>query len=211
MGISRFYSIAFGREKNFNARTDGLISAGDTTPDVSLYSLLYANTAGMLNVSYFDNAQEGQLVHLINLGAGIVNIAGAQMVVKDSANLSTSDSITMINHNSSWYEVSRSHNVSTENITTAAQTNSAPSVKNAAVLVLTSTAPLLIKGISGGYEGQRITIVKVNSCYNTLSNGLAVFISGTAGNFVMNPSSTIAATLYNGQWFATEAPTTGIA
>lgn len=205
MGISRFYSIALGREKNFSARTDGLISVGDTTPDVSLYSLLYTDTAGALTIADFDNGQEGQLISLINLGAGAISFS-TNVKSSDSSSLSTNDTVVFVRHNSSWYELSRSHNAASEQITLASSGDSSPSVKNARVLVLTTTAPLLITGIDDGYEGQTVTIIKSGSSYNSLSAGAAIFSASTSDNFVLQPSGQIVITRYNSQWFTTYAP-----
>ena len=60
---SRFYSLALGKLDNFKARTDGLIAQADTTPDVLMYSLLYANNSANVSITDFDNGSEGQIVH----------------------------------------------------------------------------------------------------------------------------------------------------
>ena len=106
--VSRFYSLALGKSMNFNARTDGLISPGDTTPDVTLYSLLWANTNSPMTITYFDNGVEGQLVAVGNLGSANIAFNGSGIYWIKSAPIATNEFATFIMHNSVWYELFRS-------------------------------------------------------------------------------------------------------
>ena len=197
MSVTRFYSLALGKFKNFSAKTDGLIVDGDTTPDVSLNSLLYANSTN--TISYFDNGEEGQVVHVINLASEFVTVQGAQIKTSDSASLYKDDSVTFINHNSAWYEIARDRK---DRIVSVAQNDSAPSVKGVSVLVLTSTAPIVIKNLSDGYTGQQVLILKTNSCPNILEHGVGqFFVSGSAQSLSMVTSDTTIVTNYGGTWF----------
>lgn len=199
--VSRFYSLALGKSQNFNASTAGTIEAGDTTPDVSLYSLLYNLSTN--TISYFDNAVEGQLISVVNLPAENCTLSGAQMKIADSSSLAQNNVITVICHNSSFYEVARTNVNETRTQTQASHTASSINLDNTDIFVLVSTVKLMIKGISGGYEGQQVTFIKTNSCNTTFDHSLTgLFISGSAQDLVMQPSDTCIATKINGTWFA---------
>lgn len=200
MSVSRFYSLALGKFRNFQVRTDGLISAGDTTPDVSIYSLLYADTAGNLNLTYLDNGEEGQIVHLINKGAGEVQFSGAQMLVADSSDLYQNDNITFILHNSSWYELARSHSAA-KDIRTAIAGDTTPTVQNTKVLLFNSAGAITITDFDDGYEGQVLTIVNKGAGAVTLSNNAALLvISATGQNYVMAVSGAVGLVNVIGIW-----------
>jgi len=177
MSVTRFHSLALGKYKNFNARTDGLISVGDTTPDVSIYSLLYADTAGDLNITYFDNPEEGQIVQLINLGAGEVEFSGAQMLVTSSSKLYANDNISFIHHNSSWYETGRSL-CSTVDVKTLSVADATPSVAGVKTLIITSGQT--IHNFDDGYTGQVLTVLNMGAAV-TLSNSVTTIMHSRSG------------------------------
>lgn len=192
--VSRFYSLALGREKNFNARTDGLIGisdgALDSTPDVSIYSLLFADTAGNASISYFDNGVEGQIVIVHNVNSGNISFIGANIMEQSSAPILNHDSIAFIMHNSSWLELFRSR-VSAEYkanpyITTytwvdASSTAGGPTnVYGLSLLACSSAGKMILKNLSGGaVAGQRLTIYPVGGGNLTLAGGTG----GAAGAF----------------------------
>ena len=105
---TRFFTLALGKYDNFTHTTEGLIAAGDGTPSVSEYSLLWADSAGPLTISYFDDATEGQVVIVGNIGSSKVDFDGANLVEQNSAPILTGEFASFINHNSSWYELFRS-------------------------------------------------------------------------------------------------------
>lgn len=210
MGKSRFYSLALGKELNFQARTDGLITQADTTPSVGIFSLLYSDSAN--TITYLDDGAEGQVAVIMNIAASdILTLSGGQMKMATSAPLLANESVTLLNHNSAWYEIARGSKITAEGgVVTAAYGDSSPSVRGAAVLVLPSTTKLLITALDDGYDGQRLTIIKVNSCYNTISNGAtAVMIAESAQNFVLVTSGTIEVIRYGGIWYAIGVAFTG--
>ena len=84
--VSRFYSLALGKYRNFNARTDGLIGESSTTPDVSQHSLLYANNSSTVVITNLTNGCEGQIVQLINLNSSL-SFSGTNFYLTDSSNL----------------------------------------------------------------------------------------------------------------------------
>lgn len=171
MSITRYHSLALGKYKNFQARTDGLIGVGDTTPSVALYSLLYADTAGALAITYFDDAEEGQLVGVLNLGTGDVTVSGAQIVAADSSALATNDIAFFVNHNSAFYELYRSHANSA--VATAGAGDASPSVKNVKTLIFNSAGAITVTNFDDATDGQFLTVVNLGTAV-TISNGTII-------------------------------------
>lgn len=211
MGVSRFYSLCLGKERNFQARTDGLITQADATPDVSLNSLLYANNSSTVVISHFDNGVEGQLIHLINLGSSL-SFAGTQLKLSDSSNLAKNDNITFLYSNSAWYEISRAHsaNLGVRYTSELGADNQAPDATNASVLVINNSGATILAGISGGYVGQVLTVVNVKSNV-TLSHNALLLNEATAGvGFVLQVSGAVTLVNINGsKWVATREAYTG--
>lgn len=196
---TRFHSLALGKENNFQARTDGLISAGDTTPSVDLWSLLYANTGGDLAITYFDDSTEGQIVHLVNLGAGGVSFIGAQLVVADSADLAQNSTITFINHNSAFYELGRSQNNGTT-VKTITTSDTTPSVKGATLIKFTTDSALTVTSFDDGYPGQIITVMSVSAAI-TITNG-GVIINGRSDSAYVLTGSDATSYVFDGSvWY----------
>ena len=195
--VSRFYSLALGKEKNFYARTDGLIVAGDTTPDVSLHSLLYADTGGNLNITYFDNGVEGQIIHLINLGAGEVQFSGAQMLVTDSSDLYANDNITFLFHNSSWYELGREHSAAID-IRTVAAGDATPTVQNTKTLIFNSAGALAVTDFDDGYEGQILRILNIGAGDVTLQRGAELIVADSSN---LGTNDSVILTQRNAAWY----------
>ena len=192
MSVSRFYSLALGKFKNFTARTDGLISEGDTTPDVALNSLLYSNNSSTIIVTDFDNGEEGQIIHLINLGSALTLARGTELLTTDSSNLNINDSVTFVQHNTSWYELSRSK-TGALNIRYAPElpATSAPDVTNARVLVINNSGATTLTNLSGGYVGQVLTVVCVKSNV-TLSHNALLLNADTGGvGFILTVSGAV--------------------
>ena len=196
---TRFHSLALGKENNFNARTDGLISVADTTPSVDLWSLLYADTAGALAITYFDDSTEGQIVHLVNLGAGDVSFLGAQLKVADSSNLKQNSTITFINHNSAFYELGRSQNNGTT-VVTVSTSDVTPSVKNATLVKFTTQSALTVTNFDDGTPGQVITVVSASAAI-TITNG-GVIINGRSDQAYVLTASDSTSYVYDGSnWY----------
>jgi len=211
MSVSRFYSLALGKFRNFQVRTDGLIAQADTTPDVSLNSLLYANNSSTVVISYFDNGEEGQLIKLFNLGSNLA-FAGAQLKLSDSSNLAKNDSITFINSNSSWYELDRSHSgaLDTKFSAELGADNQAPDITNIKTLIINNSGATVLAGLSGGYVGQILTIVNILSNV-TLSHNALLLNQATAGvGFVLSVSGAVTVVhLKGGKWLPIREAYTG--
>lgn len=211
MGVTRFYSLALGKERNFQARTGGLISEADTTPDVSLNSLLYANNSSTYVISHFDSPQEGQIVKLINLGSDL-SFAGAQLKLSDSSNLAKNDNIEFIHSNSSWYELRRSHSANLDVLLSSelAADNVSIDVTNRKVVVINNSAATIIAGMSGGYVGQIVTIVNIKSNV-TLSHNALVLNEATGGvGFILQVSGVVSLVhIKGGKWLPVREAYTG--
>lgn len=177
---SRFYSIALGKWDNFKAATDGLIVESDSSPSVALHSLLYSNnTTNSVSITMFDDPSEGQVVHLYNIGSSLF-FSGASMKTVNSSGLYANDNISFRHHNGYWYEETRclsSGNGDVKSTTSAADW--APDVSNARVLLITATSAKTLKGLSGGYAGQVITLANVGSNTVTVSTGDCFVFTGT--------------------------------
>ena len=202
--VSRFYSLALGKYKNFSARTDGLISEGATTPDVALWSLLYANNSSTYVITNLTNGCEGQIVQLINLGSSL-SFNGSNFYLTDSSDLAKNDNISFINHNNVWYETGRSHSAAIDTKFSAelGADNQAPDITNTKVLVINNSGATVIAGLSGGYVGQVLTIVNVKSNV-TLSHNALLLNADTGGvGFIITVSGAVSLININGsKWVA---------
>ena len=192
------YGTSLGRYGNFSARTDGLFTSGDTTPDVSLGTLFYTNNTSATAITYFDGIQQGGLIgpeegkqiKIIFLDTATTLVNGNRMLLSDTANtFPANSSIELMYHNSSWYEQGRSRNVPiTTQIFQPAVTAVAGSfgvnVTNVKQLVIAnSAAGDVLVSFSGGDIGQSVYVVP-----NTTN---ALFVANApAGNIVFPGTNT---------------------
>ena len=194
---SAFYELS--RSLKY-VRTDGTVAAGDTTPDVSQYKVLYVDTGGNLNITYFDNGEEGQIIRLINLGAGEVQFSGAQMLVADSSDLYANDNISFLFYNSAWYEIGRKHSAA-KNFRTAAAGDATPTVQNTNILVFNSAGAISVTDFDDGYEGQLLTVINKGAGGVTLTNDVTKLVIGASGaNYLMAASGAVLLTNVMGVW-----------
>jgi hypothetical protein len=211
---SRFHGLALGKYNNFYARTDGLIAESDAAPDVSMYSLLYANNSATTVVKDFSNGAEGQIVCVINVGSDLSFARGTNMLVSDSSNLVKDDSIIFIKHKTSWYELCRKHTANSEikyAIELSADNASiVGGVANAKVLIIHNSGATVLTGLSGGYIGQILTVVNVGSAV-TLSHNALILNQGSAGvGFVMAQSAAVTLIhIGGGKWIPNREAITG--
>ena len=209
---SRFYSLALGKLNNFYARTDGLIAEADTTPDVSMYSLLYANNSSNVAITDFDNGSEGQILHIINVGSDLSFARSTSLLVQDSSNLTKNDNIAFIKHASAWYELSRS-NAANSAIKYSAElpaNNAYVDITNAQVLVINNSGTTILTGLSGGYVGQVLTIVNTLSAVTLSHNALVLNeASGGVGFVLLTSGAVDLIHLKGGKWLAKREAYTG--
>ncbi len=203
---SRFHSLALGKFDNFKARTDGLISAGDTTPSVGLYSLLYANTAGALIISYFDDGSEGQVVKVINVGNGIVSFVGAQIKVTDSSGLGVDGTAEFISHNSAWYETTRAQGAGADVRLIGTLGDATPTVSGTRLIVANSNGADTITNFDDGTTGQEITFLNIGAGAVTLQDSAGgILVADSGGNLVVTLSQSATMVQYSGNWYVTGA------
>lgn len=209
--VSRFYSLALGKYRNFNARTDGLIGEGAAIPDVSQYSLLYANNSSTVVITNLTNGCEGQIVQLVNLGSSL-SFNGSNFYLSDSSDLAKNDNITFINHNNAWYETSRAHsgNLDIRYAPQLGADNQAPDVTNSKVLVINNSGATILAGLSGGYVGQILTVVNVKSNVTLSHNALLLNEASGGVGFIIQVSGAVQLININGsKWLATREAYTG--
>ena len=211
---SRFHGLALGKFNNFYARTDGLIAESDTAPDVSMYSLLYANNSATTVIKDFSNGAEGQIVVLINVGSDLGFAKSTNMLVSDSSNIVKDDSIIFIKHKTSWYELCRKHTANTEvQFAIELSANNASivgGVANAKVLVIHNSGATVLTGLSGGYVGQILTVVNTLSAVTLSHNALILNQASSGVGFVMECSAAVTLVhLGGGKWIPAREAYTG--
>lgn len=203
MSVTRFFSLALGKYKNFSVVSNGLISAADTTPDVSLYSLLYNTSTN--TISYFDNAEEGQIIHVVNIADEKLLFSGAQMKVANSCALwNISDNITFLSHNSSFYELNRGAAGGTR-VVQAAVGDNTPTVRGAEVLILNSAGIYQIDNLDDGYEGQQVTILNIGVACSLLNNTSKILIGASGAALVMATSCAYNLVNRSNVWYLTSS------
>lgn len=207
------YGLAYGNYGNFQARTDGLFSNTDTTPDVSLGYLWYADVGNTASITYFDGlltggvngVEEGKEIKVLFLGTGttlvdsaILNLAGGHNWTPDIGDVGV-----FIHHSSAWYEVGRTSagnavlSVTSSNLGAAA----APrlNIRNTTTVVqalAVASSLMTLHAMPGGYDGQTVTIVAVGSQVTFITNSAALtdgFIttSSAGTTYILNGSSAI--------------------
>jgi len=183
---TRFYGLALGKELNFNAGTDGLITDAVTSPDVSTKSLFYTDCTASNAIADFTNGAEGQIVTLITLDSN-TTITNGTIKNADGVDklMGVGDTAVYIKHGASWYEIASRHT------STGIQTLS--NVKNAASSATLAVGTKILKvmgsagamsvlwNLSGGSIGDTVLIVggSVGPTF-TIEAGNNLFINGTA-------------------------------
>jgi len=178
---TRFYGLALGKEGNFKSTTDGLITAADTTPDVSTKSLFWAENPTAISISTFDNGKEGQVITVVSLDTG-TTLTNGTIVLKGASDyvMCANDAVTLINHNASWYEIARSQNVN------AAQSISTPSgpaidiaggAKIVSILGTSGNLVAVLTALSGGVLNQDVFLRS--------GSGNKVVVVKTGGNILL--------------------------
>ncbi len=181
---TRFYGIALGKEKNFSAETDGLIST-NTAPSVSTKSLFWLeNPTTATSISDFADGSEGQIITVVALDTG-TTLSNGTLVLNGASDftMSANDSITLVKHINSWYELARSTNV---NLTVSITTLSGPAVNVAGVTKIVNISgnsgnlTPVITAISGGVVGQQIFVSSGSGGKNVnMKTGGNILLVGT--------------------------------
>lgn len=170
--------------------TAGLITSGDTTPDVSVGDLFILNNTSGTIISYFDLQQypsksadyQGKMINLMVVDNGSTTFANAGQLFTQGSGLATLGAnpafYTFVQFNSSWYEIQRSqiNRQQVQNLTIGSA--GSINVDGASLLTVTGTAATsVVFAFSGGFIGQTIILASAGS------NGVNHFVS-TGGNIV---------------------------
>ena len=213
------YGFALGKQGAAAYASGALLFPyDDSTPDVTDGSFFLTNNTGATTISYFDVRGPGGLVSLDHQGKRITIIAndnlttigrGGQLHLSDTgAALTTGQTVTFVYYNSAWYEESATQlGRETVKSITVAGAALAPNVAGARFLIVTNTAASTIVGLSGGFIGQEVVVMK-----NPLAVGTALIIQGAANLFLagttaftMNESGVYRFYCDNGTRFRQEA------
>lgn len=204
---TRFYSLALGKEKNFQARTDGLIGIADATPSVDLYSLLYNSSAN--TITNFDDSAEGQLIHVHNLVSEPLAFSTNVKVADSAALYGAGDNITFISRGSSFFEISRS--VIANPVATATAGEVTPSVGGKDILILNSAGAFHITDFADASEGQQLTVINLGAASSANNDVTKLVIAASGAALIMASSQAYQFTSYSGIWYLTSSTrTTGL-
>lgn len=187
MGDTRIrYGLALGRQNNwysglaqkgYLAGTEGLLAQANTAPDVTMGVLFYtANSASTtitnLQLSAPGNPGgniaplfEGKVIKVFFTDSNTTLTSGTRIFLADTASMPfpANSWVGLVYHNSAWYETERTvQNIGSifERTLYVGLTQQAITATNKdRILYIQATAEgVVISGISGGYEGQRLTL-----------------------------------------------------
>lgn len=193
-GFAIGHANQFAHHKGFaTLDTAGLLKQCATEVDVTVGSLFYTNNSGSTTISaltcntYSSNTgyQEGRIIRIMFLDTAtqIANGTG-NIVLAGTGNygLKANATIDLMQSRGNWYEISRSpvQTQDTISVNMAGTTNQSVSANGVQNIVVTGTAAATtIQSISGGYTGQKITLVLASS------SGITYTVN-TAGNLKLN-------------------------
>lgn len=191
------YGFALGPYKNFQATSANCFTSGDATPDVALGSLFYTVNTSATAITDFDNGEEGQIIHIIMLDTMTTITNGAEVILTGNVQAAGNQVVSFINHNTAWYEIGRSVNVSKSvaYVSTGSGGNTAVvdvSGRSYVTLNASGGAPIKLERLVGGVVGQIVTIVNLNSAAIIVNSGGAATVlvmTSSAGNYVMTGSN----------------------
>lgn len=187
MGPTRFpYGQANGFVNNFNYRgnTAGLITSGDTTPDVTLGGLFYTNNATSTTISYFDlqdysnrgTNYEGKVITIFFLDNNTtINNSGQLYLTSTSNTFLANQSITLMQSRSAWFEIDRATVTRNDLQTYSVAGTVAPNLDGTRIAYISGTAATTIQAFSGGQHGQSIVLIA----------GSGAITINTAGNIAL--------------------------
>lgn len=199
MGAFRIpYAFAVGKYGNFANRTDNLIGSTDATPNISGGYQFWTNNASATSITYFDgatngliNPEEGQEVRIGCLDAVTTFVNSDQLRLRDGVNVTAPPGSfwQFIYRTSSWFETYRSYNTAgfftalSGALGTTDILSINPAVTNVALLSGVSSS-MTLRGMTGGYNGQRVTLSVIGSSVTIISNS-----AGASDSFVVNTVS----------------------
>ena len=209
------YGMGFGRYGNFQSRTDNLFGQGDATPDVTNGTLFFTNNASSTTITDFEftvpgggagtnwAAFEGKEIKVFFLDDSTRLASNSRIFLSGSNGLQGPNvNVSLIYHNSAWYETSRSYNqsnvivVDSNNIKTVtgnpfmnASTGNINVTGRGDNIVINmihdSTGNWTMRRAVGGEQGARITLIAGGD-----SHSLVIVNSAAADTFVCVSSAT---------------------
>lgn len=203
------YGWALGPEGTYAAGSGStLIPFGDTTPDVTTGVLFYTNNTSATTITYFDvqgaggingdSAHEGKMIYLFFRDGNTSLTASSIMQLAGGTGVVPAGTVShFLYHNSAWYEINRespSASGATQTVTIGG-TQNALDVTAQEVIIILATGATTIKGISGGFTGQEITLFKA-----AISVGTSVILQGDA-NFWLADTNAFAMSASAGYQF----------
>lgn len=206
--------------------TAGLITSGDTTPDVTIGDLFIINNTSATVISYFDMQAysykaadyQGKMIKLMVVDNGSTTFANAGQLYTQGTGLSTIGTnpafYTFVQLNSSWYEFesSKINRSVVQNLTIGS--GGSINVDGVQFLTVTGTAAAsYIVAFSGGQIGQTVIVnaVGTGGVNHYVSANGNIGMAGT-GTYCLNVSGTYQFTKINAtRWSMLHIGTTGIA
>ena len=171
---TRFHGLALGKEKNFQAETDGLITSADSSPSVSTKSLFYTQNAAATTITDFDDGGEGQIIEVISLDSAtiVTTLQNGTLILKGGTDypMMANDSVTLLKSRSNWFEIARAQN----NTNTVQSVWAGSSVAGNSYNILPGTKILRIYG-SGG------STVAVNGLTGAQIGETVLIMGGSSG------------------------------
>lgn len=206
--------------------TAGLITSGDTTPDVSLGDLFIINNTSATVISYFDLQAysykaadyQGKKITLMVVDNGSTSFANAGQLFTQGSGLATVGNnpafYTFAHFNSSWYELEGSQINRQESQALTIGSAGSINVDGSNLIIVTGTAATsIVRSFSGGFIGQTVILTAVgtsgvNHYVDNVGNlamaGTAMYAINVSGSYQFTK---VSATL----WKMLHIGTTGIA
>lgn len=221
MNSTRVTNFALGKYNNFQARTDGVFTSTDTSPDVTDGVLFYTNNATPTTITDFDlrptsqtpGEYEGKKIVVVFLDTNTRLAKSSALKVPDGVTYhDAGDVASFIYHGSAWYQTSESKNKTVDVLTkTLVSGNTYNLIVNKDTVnyaLATTMVNMSVRSISGGYLGQEINVFNVSvgtgilyimSDGNINMSSAQVIISPTAGaaKFICVSSSPVIWNLVN--------------
>ena len=198
------YGFAIGRANAFQytfgpteGGTAGLIKKNSVTADVTIGTLFYTDNSsgtvisGLTSGLYSSNTgyNEGRIIRIMMLDTATQIDQSGNIVLAGTGNFGSTGRapvfIDLMQSKSKWYEVSRS-NCQDDflKVNLAGTTNCSVNADGVSTLIVAQTsATTQLVSISGGYVGQTVNIVFVNSAASTVTvtTGGNLMFENTAG------------------------------
>ncbi len=211
MGPTRFpYGYGRGFVNNFNYRGDtaGLITTGDTTPDVTTGDLFYTNNLAATTITYFDLQEyssrnvnyEGKIINLFFLDSNTTVANAGQIFLTSTSNtFLPNQSLTLMQSRSGWYEVDRSTVTRNYLQIYSVASTVAPNVDGTTIAFISGTAATTIQAFSGGQHGQSIILIAGSGAITVNTSG-NIAIAGTNA-LVLRANDRLDVTRVGNTWY----------